>query len=155
MTETLRDFATATYQRSGVAECCLRLQEDAGADVNMLLTAAWLAGQSQCWQHEEVLELIARCQEWREHCVLPLRAVRRFLKTHALYEQAKALELSAEIHQLHLLHDTLQSIPLKKSGQSPEAALAANLRTYFDCLNPNRSAIADADLHPLIDKLRR
>lgn len=154
MTETLWDFAASTYQRTGVAECCLRLQDDADADVNMLLSAAWLAEQGLCWRHEEVYELVARCKDWRERCLLPLRAVRRYLKDRALYEQAKALELDAEMHQLHLLSGTLQFMSLKKYEGASMEALTANLQIYLDCLTPNRSAMAD-DLYRLVDTLRR
>lgn len=138
MKDTLWDFAVECYQRSGVAECCLRLQDDAGADVNILLAAAWLAEQGRCWQHDQVRELIVLCADWREHCVLPLRAVRRYLKnqteTPALYTQAKALEHEAEMHQLHLLHAALQSMLLKTTEISSGDALTANLQTYFDCI---------------------
>ncbi len=154
--EALWNFALARYQRAGVAERCLRLQDKAGADVNMLLTAAWLAEQRRCWQREQVRDLIARCASWREHCVLPLRTVRRYLKDQgeisALYAQAKALELDAEIHQLHRLHNALQAMRLKPLATSKTEALTANLQTYFDCID-SAQPIADADRLALIEAL--
>lgn len=153
MTEPLWQFAVSRYQRAGVAERCLYWQANAGADVNMLLTATWLAEKGQCWQQQQVRELIAHCADWREHCILPLRAVRQYLKGQPLYEQAKALELDAEIHQLHQLHDSLQSMLMIDSDASPTDALITNLRRYFDCIAGNSSAFADADLRALIDTL--
>jgi uncharacterized protein (TIGR02444 family) len=35
------DFSVRTYGRPGVAEACLALQNRDGADVNMLMFAAW------------------------------------------------------------------------------------------------------------------
>lgn len=147
--ERLKDFALSRYQREGVAEFCLRLQRNAGADVNMLLTAAWLAERGQCWQAEQIAELIEHCREWRERCVLPLRDVREFLKGHALYDAAKALEIDAEIHQLHLLEEALQHMAFA-NRRSPIDALKTNLTIYFECIAPHRS-VCEHDLNPLID----
>ena len=151
MTETLRDFAISRYQRAGVAECCLRLQDEIGADVNMLLTAAWLAEREQCWSYDEVCKLIEQCMEWREQCILPIRAVRRYLKGHPLYEQSKALELDAEIHQLQLLDAALKNISMRSNKRAN--ALRQNLFAYFDCIAPNQPPNQIADLCLLIDLL--
>jgi len=37
------DFSLAVYRRPGVAAACLRLQDEAGVDVNLLLYFCWLA----------------------------------------------------------------------------------------------------------------
>lgn len=149
MAEPLWNFALTRYQRAAVAEGCLRLQESTGADVNMLLAAAWLAERNYCWTSAQVCELIACCRDWREHCILPLRAVRRYLKAHPLYERAQALELDAEIQQLHALHDALQTMPLRLSSAPFAEVLADNLHTYFDNL-PTRHPAIDIDLRALI-----
>lgn len=156
MTQPLWDFAISRYQRECVAECCLHLQDSVGADVNMLLSAAWLAERCLCWQHEQVRKLIEDCADWREQCILPLRAVRRYLKGHSLYERSKALELDAEIHQLHLLHDALQRLPLIAHKTSQADALSENLRVYFDCIPiaPSDIGIVDTMLQSLISALR-
>ncbi len=151
MTETLWDFAVSIYRRNGVAQCCLRLQDDIGADINMLLTAAWLAERGQCWQAEQVRALMARCAEWREQCILPLRAVRRYLQGHPLYASIKPLEVEAEIHQLHLLNEALQQMSLTPGERAD--ALRTNLQTYFDVVSSNRSCSEYADRQTLIDLL--
>lgn len=159
MTDKLWDYAVARYGRSGVAESCLRLQDNAGADINMLLTAAWLAEQGRRWQRAEVRGLIALCAGWREHCILPLRAVRRYLKeqseTPSLYMQVQTLELETEMHQLQRLHAALQSIALEVCGtDGAEDLLAVNLQTYFTCFDSKRTPRMDADIRALIEALR-
>lgn len=148
----------ACYSRSSVAERCLRLQDNAGADVNMLLTAAWLAEQGRCWQHHRVRDLIESCAGWREHCVLPLRAVRRHLKDRieppTLYTQAKALELEAELHQLLFLETALQPIDLKTQMATGTDALTANLQNYFDCIAAKSGATMSADWLALLEALQ-
>ena len=59
-------FSTALWAAPGVAATCLALQEEAGADVNLLLLAAWMGA--------------ARGLDLRgEGVVAPLRAARRAL----------------------------------------------------------------------------
>jgi uncharacterized protein (TIGR02444 family) len=159
MANTLGSFAVECYQRPGVAECCLRLQDDAGADINMLLTAAWLAEQNRCWQPAQVRGLITLCADWREHCILPLRTVRRYLKEEKhlselglIYAQIKALELDAEMHQLQLLCNAMQSMVLK-AGVSSARSLKDNLKAYFDVLSIHPSACTDMNSHALIELL--
>ena len=47
MAESLWDFASRCYAQPGVAENCLAAQDSVGADVNLLLAAAWLAARGQ------------------------------------------------------------------------------------------------------------
>lgn len=131
MTESLWDFALHCYRRPGVADYCLALQDRCGADVNLLLAAAWLAAQGRRWSADDLYALTASTAEWREQGVLPLRAVRRYLQRNdagaALYEQAKALELAAERVQLQIIEHALhERAPAAEAG-SP---LAANLQLY-------------------------
>lgn len=157
MTETLQEFALACYQWPGVAEACLHLQDNIDADINMLLTAAWLADQHYCWQHEQLCQLIALCADWRAHCILPLRAVRRYLKHDAdltaLYAQAKSLEIDAETHQLHLLQDALRTTALVITQLPPADVLARNLQIYIDSISPH--ANSESELRALIEALTR
>lgn len=145
----LWDFASGCYRQPGVAETCLRWQDTAGADINMLLTAAWLAARKQHWQRSQVIELIALSAEWRSQCLLPLRAVRRYLRdsgdTH-LYARIKEAELNAEAYQLRLLE---QAMPPAIAGETASGGTHAetlewNLRLYAEQLADAR-AIGDFD----------
>lgn len=156
---TLLEFALARYQHADIAAYCLRLQDNAKADVNMLLTAAWLAEQRYRWQPTLVRELIALCENWQTHCVLPLRSVRRYLKdcaeTQALYPQIKKLELEAELQQLRLLEGSLLQMTFDVSEESSVKILSANLEVYFECIPPIVPTSAEADIRALIDALAR
>ena len=39
------DYSLKTYNRPHVGKACLRLQEEAGADVNLVLLCLWLAAR--------------------------------------------------------------------------------------------------------------
>ncbi|MCR3863519.1 TIGR02444 family protein, partial [Pseudomonas aeruginosa] len=100
------------YARPGVETACLALQEQ-GADVCLLLVAAWLGrrGVSCSKERAQILENAAR--PWRETVIEPLRRLRcawREAATHdaclaELREEMKAQELRAEREHLQRLAD--------------------------------------------------
>ena len=96
--EELWSFTLSFYALPGVAESCLRLQEEVGVDVNLLLTGLWLglsrrgALRSE-WNPDPTL------LRWREQVVVPLRSLRRLLKGTGeddFREEVRHLELEAE-----------------------------------------------------------
>lgn len=160
MADTLWNFAAASFQRADVAECCLQLQEEAGADINMLLTAAWLAAHGRSWRRDQIGELVAMCADWRTHCILPLRAVRRYLKgqieTGALYVNAKALELEAEKLQLDHIQSALREIDSAAGGNvAMTTLLAANLQAYLDYITASKNQFAETKCAALVEALLR
>lgn len=131
---SLWEFAVERYGRPGVAACCLALQDQLGADVNLLLTAAWLARQGRRWGEGEIEALQHHCADWREHCLLPLRRVRWFVRgpagDTALYGQLKAAELAAERHQLAMIEGWLATAGLPEAAAAGEL-LRVNLAAYL------------------------
>lgn len=141
MADSLWEFASAGYQRPGVAATCLDLQDKLEADVNMLLAAAWLGVDGYRWQAEEVAEIVVACSQWRTLCLLPLRKIRRDLKGVAgaenWYQRIKALELEAERQQLHRIEEVaLRFLPADSATATRDdaAAIEANLLTYLATL---------------------
>lgn len=137
MTESLWEFASTRYARSGVAPCCLALQDELDADVNMLLAAAWLGSAGLHWQREQVEQVVAACAQWRSSCLLPLRAIRRDLRqmpgAENWYQRIKALELEAERHQLHRIEQTLAPL-LQGTGDVATSTTEENLHIYLSTL---------------------
>lgn len=132
----LWSWSLRVYGRPGVAAACLEAQDRHGADVNLLLWAAWTGAE-----HGHLLTAgeVAAAREavvgWHREVVVPLREVRRRLKTgpvpapdadtEALRTRIKATELEAE----RIEQAVLASHPaLPQRGADPAAALAANLR---------------------------
>ncbi|WP_339411552.1 TIGR02444 family protein [Pseudomonas sp. EA_35y_Pfl2_R5] len=103
-------FAEALYQRPGVEAACLHLQEQ-GADVCLLLCAAWLERRKVACTDERTEALRALAQPWQQQVVVPLRQLRQRWREQAhsdramaaLREQIKQLELAAEREQLERL----------------------------------------------------
>lgn len=106
----LWSFAVALYARPGVEAACLAVQEH-GADVCLLLCAAWLEQRRVTPSDERAEQLGAMAKPWQREVVQPLRALRQQWRTPAaadsqlaaLREQIKMLELNAERLQLERL----------------------------------------------------
>lgn len=102
--DPLWTFACDLYGRPGVAQACLVLQDEAGADVPVLLYLIWCARTGRPVDAAEVARAQVRTASWRREVIEPLRAVRRALRsdllpgqpTRAYREQVKAVELEAE-----------------------------------------------------------
>ena len=103
-------FAETLYQRPGVEAACLLLQTQ-GADVCLLLCAAWLERRHLTCTDERTKALRALAQPWQQQVVLPLRQLRQHWREQAqsnnalaqLRERLKQLELDAEREQLERL----------------------------------------------------
>ncbi len=111
-------FALHIYALPGVADACLRLQDDAGVDVMMSLATVFVAVRhGVLLTASEIRELDDVCRPWREQIVQPLRAIRTRLKsgplpapgdaTEPFRSTIKAAELAAERLQNRLLTERL------------------------------------------------
>jgi uncharacterized protein (TIGR02444 family) len=100
-------FILRLYAEPRVADLCLHLQAKADVDVNVLLFAAYAAVDRGWILDRSALQLIdAAIEDWRQRVVVPLRALRRDLKSEsllarhpasqALRDRIKASELFAE-----------------------------------------------------------
>lgn len=132
------NYSLAAYDIDRVRQIVLRLQDDYGGDVNMLLFCCWLASRGQRLDDEQLLALQRAGAQWRSQCLIPLRTIRRFAgqqdKAESLYQQLKVVELSAEqMHQQCLLQCAGTFIQPAVDGS---AAIAAdNLRGYCRLLS--------------------
>jgi uncharacterized protein (TIGR02444 family) len=101
--QDLWNFALELYARPGVEQACLDLQ-DAGNDICLLLTGAWLQQRGVRCVDERMRALTEVAGPWQREVVSPLRQTRRHWRTAAgqdaelaaLREQIKKLELQAE-----------------------------------------------------------
>jgi uncharacterized protein (TIGR02444 family) len=128
-------FALHIYARPGVADACLRLQNEAGVDVMMLLMTVFAAVRHRVLlSPSEIRELDDICRPWREQIVQPLRAIRGRLKTgpfpapnsttEPFRSTIKAAELAAERLQNRLLADHLPLRPPERDTVGSEDLLS-------------------------------
>lgn len=133
-------FSIKVYAAPGVAAECLRLQDAAGADVNILLFCAWLGWERRiALTRPDIDAIAAKAGTWQASVVAPLRAVRRFAKSaasEAFHRQAAALELEAERHE----QDLLLAFSQAKWGSGahddhPCTAMGDNITLYLSGLD--------------------
>jgi uncharacterized protein (TIGR02444 family) len=124
-------FALDIYARPGVADACLRLQNEAGVDVMLLLIATFAAVKRRNFLSPDALKsLDEACGPWREQIVSPLRKIRSGLKsgpspapceeTEQFRSKIKTIELAAERLQNRLLAEALRLGPPEREPASPE-----------------------------------
>src|SRR5690348_5858642 len=107
-------FSLHFYRQAGVADACIALQDECGVDVNLMLFVLWLASGGRQMSEADVKELDDAVRSWRELTIIPIRDVRRKLKSastlieagkqEALRTKIKAIELEAERLQQEALY---------------------------------------------------
>ena len=125
MSDGFWDWAVAAYAAPGVAEECLHLQDVHEQAVPLLLWAAWQAETGRAPDEEAIEGAVDTTRVWADHAVVPLRDLRRALKTRrpdmddadreAVRTQVKAAELEAE-RRLMLALEALAPAP---GGKAP------------------------------------
>jgi len=133
-------FSLAFYRRAGVADACIALQEQAGVDVNLLLFLLWQASLRRVISAAQVDDLERRIAPWRNATVIPLRTVRRVLKsppglvaagTAELFRtRIKAVELEAERLQQEAMYELTRASPVGHEVNSSDDAARANVASY-------------------------
>jgi uncharacterized protein (TIGR02444 family) len=133
-------FSLRFYRMESVAPACLVLQDEAGADVNLVLLLLWCASQGRQLSRAEIADIDGLCAPWRDTAVLPLRTLRRGLKAppplvgagaaEALRGTVKAVELEAERLQQQAMYDWTQTATRGKDTASSAGAASAMLADY-------------------------
>ncbi len=127
-------FALAVYQRPGVSDACLLLQDRYDCNVPLLLFAAWAgAERGVALTAEEIAAAGNAVGPWHGEVVEPLRAVRRRLKhgpppapdeaTAKLRARLQAIEIDAERIEL----ETLAGFLPERWDDTGATVTAANL----------------------------
>ena len=146
-------FSLRFYARPGISAACLVLQDEAGADVNLLLFLLFLADSGIAIASEDVRRFDGAVKAWREAVVEPLRALRRRLKSgiepvppgdsEIFRNQIKRAELEAERIEQGIL-ETL--VPASGPALSRKDAARRNIAAYEPLLKPLPSAAIAAVL---------
>jgi uncharacterized protein (TIGR02444 family) len=137
------DFSLRIYGSEGVSDSCIALQDECGADVNLLLFCGWLGTTG--WGRlgpQDIRAAHDKTIAWQSGVVEPLRAVRRRLRqgfstipieySDSLHASVMALELSAEHVQQASLSANVET-PEEPEGSLKEraAVTATNIADYF------------------------
>jgi uncharacterized protein (TIGR02444 family) len=131
-------FTLEVYGRQGVQPSVIHLQDDRGADVNLLLYAMWTAGLGlPVFDTGRARDLAAAVEAWRDSAIEPLRAVRTALRggvpnapedeTEALRKQVLKLEIEAERVEQAIIEAATPEAAGKEPGTASPDNVAGNL----------------------------
>jgi uncharacterized protein (TIGR02444 family) len=139
-------FSIKFYAVPGVAEACIALQDQAKVDVNILFYLLWNAMQGRAFNAADVTEIEHRIGPWREMAVIPVRNIRRELKTppsvmaaeaaESLRTRIKAVELEAERLQQEALFGLAQTSRLGRPSPSKVQAAQDSVSSYQGVIGP-------------------
>ncbi len=136
-------FSLRVYRASGIQEACLALQEDCGADVNLLLLCGWAGQDGRSLDKRRLSQAMACVGEWQSDVIAPVRKARRAIKRNpprdaaaaqALRKQILALELELEYIEQSMLADLAAQWPAPLRRVAPREAIEANLLRYLGLL---------------------
>ena len=158
------DFSVKLYGREGVPPACLRLQDRCNADVNILMYCCWVARECAWRFDDQAIGLVFESvQAWKESVVVPLRTIRRDLKTakHPGIDRAAQERLRKEIKRIELRSERLQqdalfALPLpaqpEVAGDRHEAAME-NVLLYLQKLPREIDVAARRDAEFIVDSI--
>ena len=139
-------FSIRFYAVPGVADACIALQDQAGVDVNILFYLLWNATQGRAFNAADVTEIERRIGPWRDIAVVPIRNIRRALKSpppvmepaaaEALRTRIKAVELEAERLQQEALYSLAQTSRLGRPSPSKTGAAQDSISSYQGVIGP-------------------
>ncbi|WP_299260780.1 TIGR02444 family protein [uncultured Kushneria sp.] len=131
-------WALAFYERPGVSDALLELQDEAGLDVCELLWGFWLLTHDRT-PVADPASALAPVRQWQQHYTQPLRQLRRDLKAQVAdrpeLEQMRTHIKKAELQGEHETLRRLEALGISASIPRPE-------HFSFEAL-----------LHPLIGEL--
>ena len=139
-------FSIKFYAVPGVAEACIALQDKAKVDVNILFYLLWNATQGRAFNAADVTAIEHQLGPWREMAVVPIRNVRRALKSppatmpaeaaESLRTRIKAVELEAERLQQEALFGLAQTSRLGRPSPSKTEAARDSISSYQGVIGP-------------------
>ena len=152
------DFSLALYGRPAVAPACLALQDEHGADVNVLMWCCWIGASGRgVVEPAELDTVLAAVRWWQDDVVMPLRHVRRRLKgvsstapedvVETVRKRIAKVEIDTEHVQQLMLSAMARPARATRAAERRAGDAARNLKRYVAALG---AAPDDAHLGALL-----
>jgi uncharacterized protein (TIGR02444 family) len=124
MAEALWAFALDVYARPGVSAACIALQDESGADVDIVLYALWCASRGSVLDGAALEAADAVAAPWREATIRPVREVRRALKPPPgpPFDAARAESLRKALLEVELGLERMELGALEAGAPPPAKA---------------------------------
>jgi uncharacterized protein (TIGR02444 family) len=160
-------FALDLYQRPGIADTCLLLQDAAGIDISFLLFVLFVTKEHRAaLDQTDLAKLDEIIAPWRDEVIRPLRSLRRRIKggpspapspaTEALRDRIKAAEIHAEQIELAVLAQWLErNTPKANAAPIDIAALVDHLIGNFPSRTDRPTGSRSPEIRSALDVIVR
>lgn len=131
--ESAWDFACRVYQKNGVADACIQLQDQHNINIPLLLFCCWAGQGYTALSPQEIQTLKQFSENYSQQTTQPLRQIRREMKQgynsewpitqadwEALRGQVKKLELETERVLIISLENSLKDKPVSEEVNDKE-----------------------------------
>jgi len=148
-------FALDFYSIDGVAAALIALQDDADVDViQALLTIYTHKTRGHALSADDLAAARSALDRWRQAAVLPLRNIRRHLRTIAPRLEAERLRQEVKKAELHAeqIHIAMAERWLKGRQTSPGLPLKEGISMLVDQYSGSKQS-CDQSLTAAIDKI--
>lgn len=128
--ERFWDFSVRTYRTPGVPEACLSLQNQHGADVNMMLFSCWVGACRGQFDDSLFDAASSYSDAWAGEVVIRLRKARTWMKHTGCFERGvptrDCMQLREEIKKVEFAAEKLQQEVLQSFVEIDEDRDAAD-----------------------------
>lgn len=157
-------FSLKFYSRPRVPPACLTLQDIAGVDVCVLLFSLYCTHTKRFISQQKLRQCDERLRDWRTTVILPLRQIRREMKTKfattrlecmkKVGQQIQGLEINAEQISLAILYEEFESL-VQDNAKNSDAATLLNdvVEIYSAAEKVDRSTPERQSMHSAIATL--
>jgi len=144
----LWNFTLAAYPAEGVQQSVIYLQDNCGADVNLLFYCCWAGLRSGQLSEHDLIQADAAVSTWREQVTIPLRAIRDKIKDkEELSKPEGAMDVRGKILGVEFDSERIAQGILgsqlagnqETTDNKPCQLAAHNLRHYFKNLSQDIS----------------
>lgn len=164
------NFSLAVYGANTVQDECLKLQDQFGLDVNLILLCAFLGAiRGVALTPDDIAAARREAEQWQDQVVRPLRVARRTLKTAELTDAddaAAAMQLRAQVKAAELEAERIEHMILERWAEARFATrprgnaddvVTANLQTLFSAygIGGERLAAAPHIIAAALDRTTR
>lgn len=157
-------FSLKFYSRPRVPPACLTLQDIAGVDVCVLLFSLYCIHTKRFISQQKLRQCDESLRDWRTSVILPLRQIRREMKTKLattrlesmkkVGQQIQGLEINAEQISLAMLYEEFESL-VQDNAKNSDAATLLNdvVKIYSAAEKVDRSTPEGQSVHSAIATL--
>lgn len=153
------DFSVALYETEDVKIHCLKLQDQLGLDVNIILLLCWLSSSKYGSLDKEIIEKLCQISlTWQKNILSPMRMVRKNVggisgrDSRHVYKSLLQSELQAERAEQAVLIQCLDGHLINKVANKTKDHLIENMNLYILSLGKYPNADDIESINYIIDR---